>query len=179
MMKDTTASPQKKGKAAPIIVASAIGILLALSYGLWSQSGPRIGAQAPGFTLSLFDGEELSLKGLRGLVVVVNFWASWCLPCRDEAPVLERGWREYKDKGVVFVGVNVNDVTTNASAFLEEFTITYPNGPDPYDRISRAYHRTGVPETYLIGKDGRLVEQHIGPITEVSLRAALEELLKQ
>lgn len=179
MIKDTRARPEKKGKATQIIIAAAIGILLALSYGLWPQSGPRIGAHVPGFTLSLFDGREISLKGLHGQVVVVNFWASWCLPCHDEAPLLERVWREYKGKGVVFVGVNVNDVTAKAMAFIEEFTITYPNGPDPYDRISRAYHRTGVPETYFIGKDGRLVKQYIGPIAEASLRAVLEELLRQ
>jgi len=178
-MKDATAMPEKRGRATQIIIAAAIGILLALSYGLWPQSSPSIGAHAPGFTLSLFDGRELSLKELQGQVVVVNFWASWCLPCRDEAPLLERVWQEYKDKGVVFVGVNVNDVTAKAMAFIEEFTITYPNGPDPYDRISRPYHRTGVPETYLIDKDGRLAKQYIGPIAEASLRAALEELLKQ
>lgn len=171
--------PEKKGRATQIIIAAAIGILLALGYGLWPQSSPSIGARAPGFSLSLFDSSEISLTELHGQVVVVNFWASWCLPCRDEAPVLERVWQGYKDKEVVFVGVNVNDVGAKAMAFIEEFTITYPNGPDPYDRISRAYHRTGVPETYLIGKDGHLAKQYIGPIAEASLRAALEELLKQ
>jgi cytochrome c biogenesis protein CcmG/thiol:disulfide interchange protein DsbE len=113
------------------------------------------------------------------LVVVVNFWASWCAPCRDEAPVLERIWREYKDKGAILVGVNVNDVTTKAMAFIEEFNITYPNGPDPYNRISRAYGITGVPETFLIAKDGRLAKHYIGPISDARLRAALEELLQQ
>jgi len=178
-MKDTAAGPEKRGKAGWIIAAVAIGFLPILSYGLRSQSVFPIGAPAPDFTLSLFDGGELSPADRRGMVVVVNFWASWCSPCRDEAPALERLWREYEDKGVVFVGVNFKDITAKATAFIEEFDITYPNGPDPYNRISRAYHITGVPETFLIAKDGRLVQHYIGPITEAGFRAALEELLQQ
>lgn len=178
-MNDATARPERRGKAGWIITAWAIGFLLILGYGLRPQFGSPIGAPAPGFTLSLFDGRELSLADLHGLVVVVNFWASWCPPCRDEAPALERVWREYEDKGVVFVGVNVNDITAKAMAFIEEFNITYPNGPDPYNRISRAYHVTGVPETFLVAKDGRFAERYIGPITEARLRTALEELLQQ
>jgi cytochrome c biogenesis protein CcmG/thiol:disulfide interchange protein DsbE len=176
---DATAKPEKKGKAGWISTVAAIGFLLILGYGLRSQFVSAIGAPAPDFTLSLLDGRELSLADQRGLVVVVNFWASWCSPCRDEAPALERVWREYEDKGVVFVGVNVNDVTANAMAFIEEFNITYPNGPDPYNRISKAYHTTGVPETFLIAKEGRLAEQYIGSVAETRLRAALEELLQQ
>lgn len=165
-------------KAGQIItVAAVIGFLLVLGYGLRTQFVPLIGAPAPNFTLSLFEGGELSLKELHGQVVVVNFWASWCLPCRDEAPILERVWREYKDKGVVFVGVNVNDITAKAMAFIEEFDITYPNGPDLYSRISRAYRITGVPETLFITSDGQVTERHIGPISEAKLRTALEELL--
>jgi len=178
-MNDTTVRSEKKEKARQIITAAVIGFLLILGYGLQPQFVSPIGTQAPDFTLSLFDGGELSLTDQRGLVVVVNFWASWCSPCRDEAPALERVWREYEDRGVVFVGVNVKDVTTQAMAFLEEFNITYPNGPDPYNRISKAYRVTGVPETFLIAEDGRLVKWYRGPITEDGLRAALEELLQQ
>ncbi|MBC8249459.1 MAG: TlpA family protein disulfide reductase [Anaerolineales bacterium] len=177
-MNDATARSEKRGKAGWIIATVTIGFLLILGYGLRPQFASPLGAPAPDFTLSLFDGGELSLADLRGSVVVVNFWASWCSPCRDEAPVLERVWREYKDKDVVFVGVDFKDVTTKAMAFIEEFDITYPNGPDPYNRISGAYHITGVPETFLIAQDGRLIEWYIGPITETSLRAALEELLQ-
>jgi cytochrome c biogenesis protein CcmG/thiol:disulfide interchange protein DsbE len=178
-MNDTTAKFEKRGKARWIITATAIGFLLILGYGLRSQFVSAVGAPTPDFTLSLFDGGELSLADQRGLVVVVNFWASWCSPCRDEAPALERVWREYEDKGVIFVGVNVKDITVNAMAFIEEFDITYPNGPDPYDRISKAYRVIGVPETFLIAKDGNLAKQYIGPITEAELRVALEELLRQ
>jgi len=177
-MKHITARPEKRGKAGSIIAAVAIGFLLILGYGLRSQSVSPIGAPASDFTLSLFDGGELSLAERRGSVVVVNFWASWCPPCRDEAPALERVWREYEDKGVVFVGMNFNDVTAKAVAFIEEFDATYPNGPDPYNRISRAYRITGVPETFLIARDGRLLEWYRGPVTEAMLRDALEEILQ-
>lgn len=177
-MNDVTAKPEKTGKAGWIIAAVAVGFLIILGYGLRTQSGSPIGAPAPDFTLSLFDGRELSLADLHGSVVVVNFWASWCVPCRDEAPALKRVWLEYEDQGVVFVGVNFKDATAKATAFIEEFDITYPNGPDPYNRISKAYHITGVPETFLIAKDGRLAEWYIGPITEARLRATLEELLQ-
>lgn len=178
-MNDAAAKHEKKRKAGWIVTAVAIGFLLTLGYALRSEFVSAVGSPAPDFTVSLFDGGELSLADQHGSVVVVNFWASWCSPCRDEAPALERVWGEYGDKGVIFVGVNVKDVTDNARAFIEEFDITYPNGPDPYDRISKAYRVTGVPETFLIGKDGRLVEQYIGPVTEDGLRAAVQELLQQ
>jgi cytochrome c biogenesis protein CcmG/thiol:disulfide interchange protein DsbE len=176
-MNDARAKPDKTGKSGWIIVAVAISFLIVLGYGLRTQSGSPIGAPAPDFTLSLFDGGELSLVDQLGSVVVVNFWASWCVPCRDEAPALERLWQEYGDKGVVFIGVSYKDVTDKATSFIEEFSVTYPNGPDPYNRISAAYRITGVPETFLVARDGRLVEWWIGPITEAGLRAALEEIL--
>jgi len=87
------------------------------------------------------------------------------------------GLQEYEDRGVVFVGVSYKDVTAKATSFIEEFNVTYPNGPDPYNRVSRAYRVTGVPETFLISRDGRLLEWWVGPITEAGLRAALEEIL--
>ena len=181
-MNDATAKPEKggsprSGKSGWIIAAVTISFLIILGYGLRTQSGSPIGAPAPDFTLSLFNGGELSLADRRGSVVVVNFWASWCAPCRDEAPALERMWQEYEDRRVVFVGVNFKDIESKATSFIEEFNVTYPNGSDPYNKISSAYRITGVPETFLISRDGRLLEWWVGPITEAGLRAALEETL--
>lgn len=182
-MNEVTAKPEKgeslsTGRSVWIIAAVAIGFLLILGYGLRARSGSRIGDPAPDFTLSLFDGGELSLADRRGAVVVVNFWASWCPPCRDEAPALERVWQEYEDRGVLFVGVSYKDVDSKATAYIEEFDITYPNGPDPYGRIAVSYGITGVPETFLIDEYGRLVKHYVGPINESELRAVLEEILR-
>lgn len=181
-MNDATTKPEKGGSPRSaqsrwIIAAVAVGFVIILGYGLRAQSGSPIGAPAPDFTLPLFDGGELSLADRLGSVVVVNFWASWCTPCRDEAPALERLWQEYGDRGVVFVGVSYKDVESKARPFIEEFDVTYPNGSDPYNRISAAYRITGVPETFLISRDGRLLQWWVGPITEAGLRAALEETL--
>jgi cytochrome c biogenesis protein CcmG/thiol:disulfide interchange protein DsbE len=177
-MNDATATFENRGKTGSIITAAAtLGFLLVMGYGVLSQR-PLQERPAPDFTLSLFGGGELSLRELRGQVVVVNFWASWCWPCRQEAPALERVWREYQDKGVVFVGVNVSDVTDKALAFIDEFNMSYPNGPDPYNRISRAYGRTGVPETFIITRNGQVAERYIGAVTEAQLETVLEELLE-
>ena len=164
-------------KAGWLFVVVAVGIVLIVGYALQPQGGSPIGSSAPNFVMPLFDGGELALADLRGSVVVVNFSASWCPPCRDEAPILEQTWQEYKDKGVAFIGVAYQDNPAKAMAFNEESNITYPTGEDPYGRISKSYRVTGVPETFLIAKDGRLVQQFIGPVTEDKLGAALDELL--
>jgi cytochrome c biogenesis protein CcmG/thiol:disulfide interchange protein DsbE len=117
---------------------------------------------APDFTLSLFDGGQLTLAELQGQVVVVNFWASWCIPCRDEAPILEQAWQRYRDRGVVFVGVAYLDTDKESEAFLEEFKVTYPNGPDLGTKIAPTYRLAGI-----------------GPLTETRLVSAIEKLLKE
>lgn len=99
-----------------------------------------IDGPAPDFTLPLFEGGEIILSDLQGQVVVINFWASWCIPCRDEAPFLEQVWRKYRDQGVVFLGVDYLDTNKEAQAFLEEFGVTYPNGPDIGTKIAKQYH---------------------------------------
>ncbi len=132
--------------------------------------------QAPDFALTLFSGESLRLADLRGTPVVVNFWASWCPPCRQEAPLLERTWRAYRARGVTFVGVDIWDSDADARRFLRDFAITYPNGPDP-GAVALDYGLTGIPETYFIDRDGQVVRKWIGPFTEESLRALLDELL--
>ena len=152
-----------------ILAWGGLMVLLAiLALGLdRSQKGPvSIDQRAPNFALTTFDGDEISLNSLRGKVVVLNFWASWCKPCEQEAADLEAAWRYYQPGGqVVFLGVDYIDTKPEAMAYLEKFDITYPNGPDLRTRISQAYRIAGVPETYFIDQDGLVNYKKVGPFT--------------
>jgi len=108
----------------------------------------------PTVTLPAFDGPPLSLASLRGRPVILNFWASWCIPCRDEAPLLEATWREFRARGLLVIGVDTQDLEAPARAFLHELHITYPTLRDPDGSVARRFGATGVPETFFIGRDG-------------------------
>lgn len=111
-------------------------------------------------------GSKVALKDLRGKPVLVNVWASWCVPCRDEAPVLEGLWRDLKGKGALVLGMDVQDVSDDARAFTKEFGLTYPSLRDGSGTdVRKGFETTGVPETYLIDRDGRIAWRHIGPVT--------------
>ena len=136
------------------------------------QPGP-----APDFEIPLYSGGTFRLSQQRGKVVLVNFWASWCPPCREEAPVLERAWENYHDRGVVMVGVDVWDDQRDARAFMKEFGVTYPNGPDSTG-LNVDYGLTGVPETFFIRPDGTIARHWIGPLTDAQIQAFIEEMLR-
>ena len=122
---------------------------------------------APAFTLERLDGEgELALASLRGKAVVLNFWASWCGPCREEMPLLQEGWERWQDRDVVFVGVDVKDFRGDARDFLEEYGVTYPNVYDGKGSTVGRYGVTGFPETYFIDRDGDVVFRIAGPVLE-------------
>lgn len=162
----------------------AVGLLLALlallAWGLRARAGgPVETGLAPDFSLTTFEGETITLSELQGQVVIVNFWASWCPPCREEAAYLEATWRKYQDRGVVFLGVDYVDAEPNALAYIEEFDITYPNGPDIGEKISQAYRIKGVPETFYVDKTGHLRGVHIGPLSPPILDNMIEELLAE
>jgi cytochrome c biogenesis protein CcmG/thiol:disulfide interchange protein DsbE len=142
-----------------------------------SRRGPVNKGPAPDFTLTGFDGMMVTLSQLRGQVVIINFWASWCLTCREEAAYLEQTWRKYKDQGVMFIGVDYVDSEKAALAYLKEYDITYLNGPDIGIRISDAYNIKGVPETFYISKNGEVRGAHIGPLGPPELDNKIEELL--
>ena len=133
-------------------------------------------SRAPDFSLGLFDGSNFSLSDTlaSGRPVVVNFWASWCGPCADEAPVLQDAARRYGDR-VAFIGVNVQDVDADAQAFIRKYGVSYPNGSGDAGPISIKYGMRGVPETYFIAPDGRLIRKW-NTLTAADLAQFLAEL---
>lgn len=168
-----------------VVLVLALAFLSLIGFGLIRQGAgakpdgvSRINRPATDFTLTLFSGEKVTLSSLKGRPVVLNFWASWCPPCRDEAPTLEKVWRNYKDKGVVFIGVDIQDTEQKALAFIQEFDITYPNGPDTGGRIASNYGITGVPETFFINRDGIIVSRWIGAISEKMLVSRIEDIMR-
>ena len=154
------------------IAVIVVALLFLLGYSLANESSSgstKLGAQvlggaAPDFTLERFDGGSVHLVALRGQPVMVNFWASWCVPCREEAPTLQRTWETYKDRGIVFVGVDIWDSDANARAFLREFGITYPNVIDRNGSAAIDYGLRGVPETFFVNKQGNLASKYVGPV---------------
>lgn len=163
-----------------IAFALVLGLLSLLAFGLVrANSEPREKGTAPDFSIIGFDGRTAKLSDLRGKVVIVNFWASWCPPCREEAAYLEQTWRKYKDQGVVFIGVDWVDTNKEALAYIKEFDITYLNGPDTGTHIADAYRIKGVPETFYVAKNGELRGVHIGPLQSPELDEKIEELLKE
>jgi cytochrome c biogenesis protein CcmG/thiol:disulfide interchange protein DsbE len=168
-------------KGRTILIAVLIPVVLLqvlLALGVFSGGAKRLyEGPAPDFTLSLFGGGQLSLSELKGQLVVLNFWASWCPPCRDEAAALQAVSRQYEDRGVIFVGVAYKDTDVAAQDYLREFGVTYPNGPDSDGRIARAYGIQAAPETFFVDARGEIVEVFIGPLSEEQLAGILDRLL--
>ena len=135
-----------------VAVVPALVFIGLLAWGL-ARSGSKAvsGDEAPSFELPLLDGSgTLTDEDLRGSPVVVNFWASWCIPCREEAPVLEKAWRAYRDEGVVFLGVNIKDAEVSARGFVDDLGLTYLQVRDTDEGLARALGVKGLPETFFI-----------------------------
>lgn len=176
-----------------IVLVPALIFVGLLWFGLM-RSGPQatVGGEAPEFELPTLSGDTLSSADLKGRPVVINFWASWCLPCREEAPLLERTWRQYRDEGVVFLGVNIKDAESDARDFVDEFDITYPIVRDLNQEMTRRFGVRGLPETFFADHEWRFVgaesgsrtgEQQgtviLGAITEEQLLTHVEILLRR
>lgn len=169
------------------IWTAVFGLLIVLGWGLInsSKTRPEPGQTAPAFTMQFFEGYEwqnqpvASLDDLRGQVVVLNFWASWCVECQREQELLENTWKQYQNQGVVFIGITYADVEPNARQWLKDYQVTYPNAPDLGTSISADYEITGVPETFFIGKGGVIEHVEIGPVDEATLVGTIERLLTQ
>ena len=133
---------------------------------------------APDFTLELLQGGSVSLGDLRGRVVLVDFWASWCPPCIEEAPILNSVYEEYRERGVEFLGVCIWDTTKGCEQFLQEFDVAYPSGRDSEGVILVDYGVKGIPEKFFIDAQGRVARKFAGPIRDEDiLRSILDEML--
>ena len=165
------------------VLASVLVIAAFLATGLGrdpaAAASPLVGREAPDFRLEGLDGPAVELSTLRGQVVVVNFWASWCAECRIEQPALDATWERFRDSGVVVVGVNFQDQSADARQYLAETGSSYPTVRDSDSTTSLAYGLRGVPETFLVDRSGRVVDRIIGPVNEDALAARIQSLLNK
>jgi len=143
---------------------------------------PRTGFAAPDFTLDTLAGGQISLSELRGRPVMLNLWASWCLPCKVEMPAIERVYERHREDGLVVVGLNVTsqDSETQARAFVEEVGLTFPIALDRDGSVSKDYELMGLPSTYFIDREGIVRDVIIGgPISEAVMLSEIQSLLKE
>ncbi len=166
-----------------IVLAAALGTVVLMAGGKSDAistapaSAPFSPIPAPDFELELFSGKTIKLSDFKGKKpVILNFWASWCGPCREEAPLLTKVGKEYADE-VEFIGIVVNDSQKNAQAFIDEFGVPYVNGHDT-SGIGPAYRVTGIPETFWIDKDGQIIDRWIGAIDEANLISRTKRLIE-
>ena len=131
------------------------------------------------FDFRLVDGQEWRLSNHTGRVVVVDFWASWCGPCRDEAATLAEVYLEYQDRPVEFIGVNIWDHENSALEHLEQYSVPYPNGIDEKGVIAVEYGVRGIPEKFFIAPNGEVRRKYVGPMPPEVLREALDDLLSE
>ena len=165
-----------------VIIAGIVGLL---AWGLLNKSSvtglsgiTRVGQPAPDFSMELIRNGEITLSEQRGSVVVINFWASSCPPCRTEARDLEAAWRDHQERDVVFIGANIQDGAESAARFLDEFGVTYPNGLDEGGRISIDYGVVGIPVTFVVDGEGTVARRWVGEIDPERLTSWIDELLE-
>jgi cytochrome c biogenesis protein CcmG/thiol:disulfide interchange protein DsbE len=164
-------------------LACVAGLLALLVWKLaHQQHAPPVGSVAPAFTLPRLDGPgSVSLASLRGHPVVLNFWASWCTPCKAEARVLERNWKRYRSRGIVFVGVDDQDLSPDARTFVRDHGLTFPmldDGPDS-GRVTGSYGVSQLPETYVVDASGKVVAHLAGPITGAGFASQFRTALRE
>ncbi|MDX1991919.1 MAG: TlpA disulfide reductase family protein [bacterium] len=168
-LKQDTPNPNNRGLNLGVVfialVLVAMVIIVGVALSQQNQTQPTSG-DAPDFALTTFGGDSFDLQQQQGKIVVLNFWGYWCGPCRDEAPLLQSVYEQYQARGVEFIGVTyLAPEIDQTMAFIDEFTITYPNGDDPRSAIAEAYHIQGAPETFIIDQQGNIADFQFGPYT--------------
>ena len=175
---------RKIGRRTPLLagVTAAVAIIIALlAAGLGQDpsviASPLVGRMAPNFTPSQLDGPPVTLSKLRGQVVVINFWASWCAECKVEQAALDQTWQQFQDSGVVVIGVNFEDETAAARGYVRTADVTYPVVEDTDSSTALAYGLRGVPETFIVNRSGRVVNRIIGPVETTALTSEINSTL--
>ena len=159
------------------IVALVVTLALAFRRDPHDIRTGTVGKPAPAFTLSRLDGgAPLSLSQYAGRAVVLNFWASWCIPCKQENPALVRAYERYRTSDVVIIGILYQDSTDSGRAYVRDLGVLWPTVADEDGRVSLSYGVFGIPETYFIGADGVIAGRHIGPIDERTLITGIEAI---
>jgi len=145
-----------------------------------TESGPLEGSKAPDFSLTTLDGKKVTLSQLKGKVVLLDFWASWCSPCRRSMPHIEETWAKYQKKGLMVIGVNVDKESSSAQKFLNGFKVSYPVGMDPNAKVLGSYQVMSMPTAFLIDKKGIVRHRIVGFSDDIaaSTTRQLEALLK-
>jgi peroxiredoxin len=167
------------GSLALLAGVLALALVVAVQLSRQNTTRPTSGA-APEFTLELFDGAEIRLSDYRGEVVLINFWASWCPPCRDEAPDLNALYQDYREAGFTVIGVNMlESAKRKALEFIDEFGITYPNGEDIGEMVTNLYRVEAPPESFLIDRNGVVRRFFIGSIRYDDVSGSIEALLAE
>jgi cytochrome c biogenesis protein CcmG, thiol:disulfide interchange protein DsbE len=183
------AKPKGGLSAGSIVLLMGIAAVAAVfGFALVKQGETQpLSGQAPDFEFTTFIhdnyvfsddyGEVQKLSDLRGNIVVLNFWASWCTECRYEAAELEAAWNKYGDQGVIFLGIAYADNGPRSMQYMEEFQISYLNAPDLGTRISEKYNITGVPETFFIDRNGDIVDFAMGTLSKRTMENLIESML--
>lgn len=180
---DNPNQQQQKERLSPtslVFIAAAVLMLSVVAWGIYdnAQSQPENGP-APAFALPMLEEEGVfSLASQQGDVVVINFWGSWCGPCRREAPMLQEAYEHFAPQGVVFVGIAVKDIESDALDYIDEFNITYPNVMDWGGELEEAYRTQGVPETFIVDRNGDVHKFFFAQPTEREFYSAIEEALE-
>jgi cytochrome c biogenesis protein CcmG, thiol:disulfide interchange protein DsbE len=166
--KQNTGSSPQKSNPLGFFILGALVLALIVMIGAWMKKSDlatlEIGKKAPDFSLTSFENKTYTISELKGKVVLVSFWSSWCTSCDEEGYILQEVWNELEPTGnYLFLGVDYVDTEDPALKYISKHGITYPNGPDLSANISKMFNISGVPETFLIGRDGTLKAIKIGP----------------
>jgi cytochrome c biogenesis protein CcmG/thiol:disulfide interchange protein DsbE len=163
------------------VVAAVVVIVALLMTGLGRDpsvfASPLVGRMAPNFTLPQLDGPPVTVAKLRGQIVVINFWASWCTECQAEQAALDQTWQQFQDSGVVVIGVNFQDTIDAARGYVRTDAVTYPVVEDAGSKTALAYGLRGVPETFVVNRSGRIVKHVIGPVDAAGLTTEINSML--